>query len=230
MIISMSGVDCAGKSTQIELLKQYFISRGKKCTVFWYRPGYSDQMQDLKKLVRPLMGMACSFKHGLDRWRKVPKTEAKPEAVGDAKDGKPSVPAPIWLSTAIVDTIVQWGLKLRYLNRKYDVVICDRYIEDAKLDLMLKFPQYTWTESTMKLLAHGLPKPDFAFLLMISEEEMRKRAEIKQEPFPDNEHIRQMRYRAYEFVAERDDITVIDSSGEVSETHRKIREVIEKRG
>ena len=196
MLITISGVDCAGKSTQIELLRQYFISIGKSCTVFWYRPGYSNEMQELKKVIRPLLNSTCYIKRGFDKWRGGEKNESIAGAADAPKTHKHTVPAPVWLSTAIIDTMVQWGLKLRWLCRRYDVVICDRYIEDAKLDLMLKYPQYTWTDSTMQMLAKALPKPDRAFLLWIPADEMMKRAEIKQEPFPDDDHTRQMRYRA----------------------------------
>ncbi len=233
MLITVSGVDCAGKSTQIELLRQYFISIGKSCTVFWYRPGYSNEMQDLKKVIRPLLDSTCYIKRGFDKWRGREKNESIAGAADDAKSAeapkKHTVPAPLWLSTAIIDTAVQWGLKLRWLCRKYDVVICDRYIEDAKLDLMLKYPQYTWTDSTMQMLAKALPKPDRAFLLWIPADEMMKRAEIKQEPFPDDDHTRQMRYRAYEFVAEQDNIILIDAARSVDETHREMLGHLEKK-
>ncbi len=232
MLISISGVDCAGKSTQIELLRQYFISMGKSCTVFWYRPGYSVEMQDIKKVVRLLMHSACWMKGGLDMWlRKDKPQEAKAEQNQTEPDAPQTVkiPAPLWLSTAIIDTTLQWGVKLRYLCRKYDVVICDRYIDDARLDLMLKYPQYTWTESMMQTLAKVLPKPDFSFLLWISTDEMMARAQIKQEPFPDDEHTRQMRYRAYEFIADQDNMTLIDASCTVEETHQKIIEYLEKK-
>ena len=227
MLISISGVDCAGKSTQIELLRQHFISLGKTCTVFWYRPGYSVEMQDVKKVVRLLMNSACWMKGGFDLWlHKDKPLDTKANDQNSASSQSVKIPAPLWLSTAILDTAIQWGLKLRYLCRKYDVVICDRYVEDARLDLMLKYPQFTWTESVMQSIAKVLPKPDFAFLLWISADEMIQRAQIKQEPFPDDEHTRQMRYRAYEFIADQDHITLVDASCTVEETHRKIIEYL----
>ncbi len=233
MLITLSGVDCAGKSTQIELLRQYFISIGKSCTVFWYRPGYSNEMQNIKKVIRPLLDSTCYIKRGFDKWRGTEKAENGEAAADAAKSPdapkKHTVPAPIWLSTAMIDTVVQWGLRLRYLCRRYDVVICDRYVEDARLDLMLKYPQYIWTDSTMQWLAKVLPRPDFSFLLWIPADEMIRRAEIKQEPFPDDVHTRQMRYRAYEFVAEQDNIILIDAACSVEETHREILEHLEKK-
>ena len=224
MLISISGVDCAGKSTQIELLRQYFISMGKTCTVFWYRPGYSAEMQRVKSWIRPALNTAHQLKGKVGSWfhKTRPNTAEENSDTKSISAQSPQIPAPLWLSTAILDTAVQWGIKLRYLCRKYDVVICDRYVDDARLDLMLKYPQYTWTESMIQSIARVLPKPDVAFLLWISADEMIQRAQIKQEPFPDDEHTRQMRYRAYEFIADQDNITLVDASCTVEETHQAI--------
>ena len=224
MIIAMSGVDCAGKSTHIELLRQYYISKGKTCTVFWYRPGYSDEMQKLKVLLRK----GITFSQNLHTMLPVPSTrqqsdKSAPKPEAETPDtGKFHVPAPIWLSTAILDTTLQWALKLRWLNKKYDVVICDRYIEDAKLDLQFKFPNISWSDTLLRHLSMLFPKPDKSFLLWLSPEEMNKRAELKNEPFADDDHTRKMRYRAYEFLADEDMFTVIDASGDIESTHQKI--------
>ena len=226
MIIAMSGVDCAGKSTHIELLRQYFISQGKTCTVFWYRPGYSDEMQKLKVALRKGILLSQTLHNMLP----VPKTRPqsdKPDKP-DVEPGTPinkkiHVPAPIWLSTAILDTTLQWALKLRWLNKKYDVVICDRYIEDAKLDLQFKFPNISWSDTLLRHLSMLFPKPDKSFLLWLSMDEMAKRVEAKNEPFADDEHTRKMRYRAYEYLADEAIFTVIDASGDIESTHQKIR-------
>ena len=36
-MISISGIDCCGKSTQIELLCEELKSKGRKCEVVWSR-------------------------------------------------------------------------------------------------------------------------------------------------------------------------------------------------
>ena len=230
MIIAVSGVDCAGKSTHIELLKQYFISKGKTCTVFWYRPGYSDEMHKLKTVLRKGIELGqylhtTGVQNTLKKLSKKDRTE-KENSDTSKSDHKIRVPAPIWLTTAVMDTAFQWAVKLRFLNKKYDVVICDRYIEDAKLDLQFKYPNISWSDSLLRNLSVIFPKPDKTILLWLPLEEMVKRAEEKNEPFADDEHTRKMRYRAYEFLTDDENIHVIDASGDIETTHQKILDVI----
>tara|TARA_B100001971_G_C17974441_1_gene424085 strand:- start:38 stop:184 length:147 start_codon:yes stop_codon:yes gene_type:complete len=40
-IIVFSGLDCSGKSTQIEFLDEIFSKKGQKSLVFWSRGGYT---------------------------------------------------------------------------------------------------------------------------------------------------------------------------------------------
>ena len=56
MIIVFSGVDCAGKSTQIELLKKEFLGHGIKSQSLWSRGGYTPGFELLKKLLRIVIG------------------------------------------------------------------------------------------------------------------------------------------------------------------------------
>lgn len=213
MIIAFSGVDCAGKTTQIEFLRQYFISQGKSCTVFWYRPGYSEELQRLKGLVRPLFSRSRAPQNADDSHDVAQKQVSR--------DGKARVPAPVWLVAAIMDAIGQYALKLRLLEKRYDVVICDRYVHDACLDLAFKYPGFAWSETVLQMISVIFPRPAISLLLWLPYEEMMARVEAKNEPFPDPPRIRRMRWRAYDLLAENEDVTVIDVSGDI-ETNRKI--------
>ena len=224
MIIAISGVDCAGKSTQIELLRQYYISQGKSCRVFWYRPGYSDELHKLKQVLRKGVSLSRYLHASLPLSVKRDQKDASGSEEKTSDHGKIQVPAPIWLTTAIMDTAFQWAVKLRVLEKKYDVVICDRYIEDAKLDLQFKFPNISWSDALLRNLSMIFPKPDKSILLWLSMEDVLKRVEEKNEPFADDEHTRQMRYRAYEFLRNEDIFTVSDASSDIETVHQRILE------
>lgn len=217
MIISFSGVDCAGKSTQIELLRQYLISIGKTCTVFWYRPGYSQEMQFAKNMLRKAVSLCKKINHGTESLH---PSESIPK-IDQEKRANPTIPPSLWIGTALADTALQWAVKLRMLEHRFDVVICDRYIDDAYLDLVFKYPSHTWGKPALQALAPLFPKPDVSMLLMLPYDEVKKRADAKNEPFPDDDETRKKRYEAYKSM-NPSHLAVIDAARDIMEIHREI--------
>ncbi len=221
MIIAFSGVDCAGKSTQIELLRQYYLSRGMTCTVFWYRPGYSRELECCKSWVRNVYGGVRGLKRHLSG---NPGNSASDAAAGGMNDSGKRIIPPVWMVTALLDSALQYALKLRLLARKYDVVICDRYVCDGRLDIVFKYPEMFWPETVFEMMSVLFPKPDVSFLLWLDYETVKERAEAKNEPFPDDDRTRYLRWRAYDFLRDDGGMCVIDSRVPVEEAHRRILE------
>lgn len=51
-VIIFSGLDCSGKSTQINILKNTLTKLGLKPFVFWSRGGYTPNIQSCKNIIR----------------------------------------------------------------------------------------------------------------------------------------------------------------------------------
>lgn len=214
MLLSLSGIDCAGKTTQLELLEGALEREGHRVSRLWFRPGYSGLLDRLRAILRWF------------RPRALP-TADRPEARAVAF-GRPGV-ARLWAVMALLDTAIQYGVKVRVLRLMRRVVLCDRYLDDGLLDLDLRFPTLEVPNWWLTRLVRWVtPTPDLALMLMLSHEEMRHRMVLKDEPFPDPEDIRDIRFRAYQAMADRDDIAVIDASGSIGLVHQAILATVEE--
>ena len=97
--IVFSGLDCSGKSTQIELLNNSFKARNQKSLVFWSRGGYTPGFQKLKDVLRMFSR------------NKLPKSGNSPER--DKALSNPFI-RKIWLSIAMIDLFYYYVIYLRF--------------------------------------------------------------------------------------------------------------------
>jgi thymidylate kinase len=145
-----------------------------------------------------------------------------PSAARDASFSRPTV-ARTWLTAAVVDTLLQYALKVRrWLWAGWDV-ICDRYLLDARVDLVLRFPsEHRAIDLALDVAERLCPAPTSAYLLTLPHDEMCRRMALKREPFPDPPSLRDSRYDAYMAVAEAGRITTIDASQPISNIHNVV--------
>lgn len=209
-LIAFSGIDCAGKSTQIDLLIEYIKKSVANPTYLWTRGGYTSTFNILKSVVRHIMG------------KKVPPS-------GRNKERERVIKKPwlrnLWLTLAILDLIIIYGVYVRFLTISGRVVIADRYLWDTWIDFRLNFPGINidrwllW--KTLKFLA---PKPDHAFLLLIPVEESIRRSGQKNEPFPDSEATLKKRLGYYRELSLAAGWSVLDCMRPVKEIANEIKE------
>lgn len=208
MLVSFSGIDCAGKSTQIGLLEKALQAQGLRTVTIWHRPGYSREMNALRRLAREFAPS------------KLPQTEAR-----EARDRvflRPGV-SKTWVQMALVDTIWQYGVKVRCARLAGCIVIADRYLDDGLFDLAFRFPRLEIRRKALcRLLLASSPKPDRAFLLMLPKNVMLDRMAAKDEPFPDTESIRDLRYAGYQSLAASGRYDVLDADQPAAALHREI--------
>jgi thymidylate kinase len=207
-LITFSGLDGAGKSTQIALLTDYLVKSGRRPVYIWTRGGYTSVLEGLKTLSRRFLS------------RRLPPSGDSPQR--SYAFSKWWVRR-LWLSLALLDLLWVYGVQIRWRRYRGRVVLCDRYVWDTAIDFRLNFPQekldYYWL---WRLLGRISPQPDAAFLMLLSVEESVRRSEMKGEPFPDSPEVLRQRLAYYQDLIPRVPCHVLDGSQPIATLFKRI--------
>lgn len=216
MLVTISGIDFSGKSTQIRLLSEHLEREGRRTFVLWYRAGYSAALDTLRRTLRRIRpGALPAAGHNAQRERAFQR-----RFVQEA-----------WARMAIADLAVQYATRIRWHLTAGEVVICDRFVWDSLIDLQLKFPHLAVSEwKQWQIAARAAPCPDLAILLAISDSEQQQRMTQKKEPFPDSPCTRGRRLAAYQDLAATGRFVVLDGAQPESHVHQQITQLLRKLG
>ena len=183
MLITFSGIDGSGKSTQIQLLSELLSRKGFIVKKFWARGGYTPGFEFIKKLIR-LLSFSKLPPPGESRFR-------------DSSFSN-SLFVKIWLHLSIIDLIFYWCILYRIVRLFCDFVILDRYLDDTRLDFLRNFPSSKFEQFFVwKLLVKIIPKPDKSFLFLIPVTTSISRSKYKKEPYPDSQDTLKWRFNCY---------------------------------
>lgn len=210
-MISFSGIDCCGKSTQINLLCNELKKQGKRYEVIWSRGGYTPGIELVKKLIR--------------RGRTQTKEERLAYSAQVNESGKKRK---LLFIASLMDLWFYYSITLRVKEWFGKTVICDRYIWDTYIDFKMKYPEYAfekgfWWRLTLKTMLK--PKP--SIVMTIPAEVSMYRSSLKDEPFPEPIEVRQERIAWYLREIENGRWNcVIDATVSVEEVYAQIKEKV----
>ncbi|TMB48720.1 MAG: hypothetical protein E6J50_09555 [Chloroflexi bacterium] len=199
-LLTFSGIDAAGKSTQIGLLCDRLRQLGHPTAVHWIRGGYTPRLNSLKALARRVGAPAPG------------RTAAR-----EAAFQRPWIRRG-WLTLALLDLLIEIGVRVRVKCWLGWVVVCDRYLSDTLIDFRLNFPAegidrwWLW-----HLLARVAPRPDVSVLLLVPVAESVRRSDVKREPYRESVEILARRLALYWDLANDSGCCVLDGTRPVEE-------------
>ena len=159
MIISFSGIDSAGKSTQIELMKEELEKRKIKFCVKWSKARATPGVGFLKEIFRKDKNM--NYEEKMQHRKEVFENKKKKTLL---------------LFASLLDLCIYWGIYFRLLKCKYRVLILDRYLWDTFVELKTDFKGIDFEKWLLwKFLAKIAPRPNVSFLLVVPLEVSLKR-------------------------------------------------------
>ena len=166
-LISISGLDGSGKSTQTEVLKKHLESQGKKVLYFHaIQFSFAQKLKEFKENVIPdLIRNLDSRFRGNDKKRSRQEKNAAPSTEPGSSAGVTRANWPqiqlrkIFL---LIDVLRFRCAATRKYPNSYDYLLSDRYFFDSALNI-----QYLSKNNKSLLVEKIIPQPDKAFYLEV---------------------------------------------------------------
>ena len=205
-MIAFSGIDCSGKSTQIEKIYKYLTGKKIRCKVIHSRVGYTPLLEAFKRLIRRDKNMT---REQQDEYRQAIHSNSKKRKLL------------LWLS--IFDMALYYGIHFRFVELFGKTILADRYFEDSYIDLTLKYGNTGFEKwKVWKFCKKIYLKPKKSIIYVIPAELSMYRSTLKDEPWPEPVEMREVRIAKYN---ERIELGVWDA---VINAEKTIDEVFEE--
>ena len=210
-MITFSGIDCAGKSTQIDLIKKELDKNHIKNRVIWSRGGYTSWVEGIKTMVR----------------RDKSFSEEQKKEYRDAISNS-SFKSKLLLWASIVDLIRYYGIVFRWIELTGTKILCDRYIWDTLIDFRMKYPKIDFEKwISWRLMIKVIMKPECSIIFTIPIDESMRRSIEKNDEHSEPYDFRLERIHNYEKEIEAGRWQfVIDAMQPISEVAKQVEEII----
>lgn len=213
-MISFSGIDCGGKSTQIEKISEYMqqtAKRKNKVKVIHSRGGYTPLLEFTKKIIRKDKN---STRGEQDKYREEIHSSSKKRKLL------------LWLS--ILDLGIYYGIYFRICEMFGKIILADRYFWDSYIDFLMKYPEFNFEKWIVwKMTRKIYLKPKHSIIYVIPAELSMYRSTLKEEPWPEPVEIRKKRIAMYMKQIKKNRWNyVIDATKSIDEVFEETKEKI----
>lgn len=211
MIVSFSGIDSAGKTTQLNLLYDYCKANKIGVKKLWSKARGTPGVLLLKELVRRDKKMNAAE-----------KKEYRKNVFQSPKKQK------LLYVASMLDLCWYWGIYYRVVGWFEKILICDRYLWDTYAEINQDFPAVDIDRSKLwkfvKLLA---PKPKVSFVFMIPAEVSLVRDHQKNAAGIENIDIKKKKIATYMKCVDEGRWThVMDGMNSIEDLHEQVLKAV----
>lgn len=211
MIVSFSGIDSAGKTTQIDLLYSYCLAHKISVKKMWSKARGTPGVLFLKQLVRKDKKMDGEQ-----------KTEYRNEVFRNPKKKK------LLYIASMLDLLWYWGIYYRILGCTHKILICDRYIWDTYVEIHKDFDGIDFEHSLLwKAVRKFTPKPRFSFVFIVPAEVSLERDRKKNAAGIEKIEVKKKKIALYmELVSQNRWTNVMDGMKSIEALHTQVLEIL----
>lgn len=223
LLISFSGIESSGKSTQIARLMERAQAAGERPVKLWTRPGYTPTLEAGKRRLRRLRGRRSPEAGSGER-----ASRAYPRR---AEGFRSSFTRRLWLSLALLDLLWWYAVRVRLWRASGRTVVCDRYLADCRVDFRVNFPEDDVESGLLaRLLTALAPRPDLALVLLLPLEDSLERSVGRERRFRENKEVLAQRHAAYESLAGERGVVALDGRSPERDLEREIERLVDAAG
>lgn len=211
MIVSFSGIDSAGKTTQIDLLFDYCKKKKIGVKKVWSKARGTPGVLLLKELVRRDKKMDDQE-----------KKEYRKQVFMNPKKQK------LLYVASMLDLCWYWGIYYRVMGWFRKLLICDRYLWDTYVELNQDFPCVNIDKSKLWRFVKWLtPKPKVSFVFVIPAEVSLARDHQKNAAGIEDVEVKKKKIETYMKCVEEGRWThVMDGLNSIEQLHEQVLDAV----